>query len=186
MASLTNKGYMFDEVRRYIFNTMNMAKLADVVSFISSRTCSCENILKTGIYYHKRLRVTPKPHTVNIDYNEGTMVSQGQEYFVEMIASFSMNDLKQYLFKNAKINTTVYHDKRINGLLADYVKRYGIEQTLFMIDRAIEDSYDNEYSNELQLDKLVNYYDKARTCYNTAVNNCNSNGGNVICPRKRF
>lgn len=181
-----NKGYMFDEVRRYLFNTMNMTKLNDVISFISSRTSTHENILKTGVYYHKRLRVTPKPHVVNIDYNEGTMVSQGQEYFVEMIASFSMNDLKQYLFANAKINTTVYHDKRINGLLSDYVKRYGLEQTLFMIDIAIENSYDNEYSNELQLDKITNCFDRAKACYSTAINNCNSNGGNIICPRKRF
>jgi hypothetical protein len=55
-----------------------------------------------------------------------------------------------------------------------------------MIDKAIEDSYDNEYSNDLQLDKLANYYDRAKACYNTAINNCNSNGGNIICPRKRF
>lgn len=177
---------MFDEVRRYIFNTMNMAKMKDVISFIASRTSNHENILKTDVYYHKRLRVTPKPHVVNVDYNEGTMVSQGQEYFVEMIASFSMKDLKQYLFANAKINTDVYHDKRVNGLLADYVKRYGLEQTLFMIDIAIEQSYDNEFSNDLQLDKLANYYDRARACLNTAINNCNSNGGNIICPRKRI
>lgn len=181
-----NKGYMFDEVRRYIFNTINMATMKDVISFISSRTSTSENILKTGVYYHKRLRVTPKPYVVDVDYNEGTMVSRGQEYFVEMIASFSMKDLKQYLLTNAKINTNVYHDKRINGLLADYVKRYGLEQTLFMIDIAIEESYNNEFSNDLQLDKIANYYDKARACYNTAINNCNSNGGNIICPRKRF
>lgn len=181
-----NQGYMFDEVRRYIFNTMNMKTLKDVISFISSRTSEHENILKTGVYYHKRLRVTPKPHTVNIDYNEGTMVSQGQEYFVEMVASFSMNDLKQYLLSNARINTTVYYEKRINGLLADLVKRHGLEQTLFMIDMAIEDTYNNEFTNDLQLDKVLNYYDKAKIRYDTAINNCKSNGGNIICPRKRF
>jgi hypothetical protein len=186
MASLMNKGFMFDEVRRYIFNTTNMSNMKDVISFISSRTSNHENILKTGVYYHKRLRVIPKPHTVNIDYNTGTMVSQGQEYFVEMIASFSINDLKQYLFENAKINTTVYYDKRINGLLTDLVKRYGLEQTLFMIDTAIEDTYNNEYDNYLQVDKIINYYDKAMVCYKTAINNCKSNGGNIICPRKRF
>jgi hypothetical protein len=114
------------------------------------------------------------------------LVSQGQEYFVEMVASFSMNDLKNYLLTNAKINTTLFFDKRINGLLADYVKRYGLEMTLFMIDIAIETALENEYEHDIPLDKLQNYYERAKTCYKTAVNNCNFNGGDVICPRKRL
>lgn len=178
---ILDKGYTFKECVSIMLN--NMSNKANFkIANIMQHTCSCKNIIKQNqMYYHKELRIQPKPTTTDIDYNTGIMVSTKQEYFVEIAASYTIEDLIKYLLSFGYVNSYQWQYSRLKGLMEHYVKKYGIDIVLFMFE-AISDNIEEK---EFDFNKFDNYYQIAKGYMDNIINNCSANGGNKLEPRKR-
>ena len=180
-SSILDMGYTLNECVKILLNNMN-DKQKFKIMFIKNYTSSFENIIKQNqTYYHKELRIQPKPTTIDVDYNTGTMVSTKQEYFIEMAASYTLKDLMEYLLSFGYVNTQQWQYSRLKGLLEHYIKKYGIDTVLFMFE-AIADNIEERV---FDFNKFDNYYQIAKGYMNNIINNCSVNGGDKIEPRKR-
>lgn len=178
---ILDKGYTFKECISIMFKNMNNKsnfKIADIMKYTSKH----ENIIKQNqMYYHKELRIQPEPTITDIDYNTGTMISTEQEYFVEIAASYTIEELMKYLLSFGYVNTYQWQYSRLKGLMEHYIKKYGIDTVLFMFEAIA----DNIEEREFDFNKFDNYYQTAKSYMNNIINNCTSNGGDKIAPRKR-
>lgn len=178
---ILDKGYTFKECISIMFENMNNKanfKIANIMKYTSKHG----NIIKQNqMYYHKELRIQPEPTITDIDYNTGTMISTEQEYFVEIAASYTIEELMKYLLSFGYVNTYQWQYSRLKGLMEHYIKKYGIDTVLFMFEAIA----DNIEEREFDFNKFDNYYQTAKSYMNNIINNCTSNGGDKIAPRKR-
>ncbi len=178
---ILDKGYTFKECIKIMTSNMSNKHNFSIMD-ITKYTSLHENIIKQNqMYYHKELRIQPEPSVTNIDYNTGTMVSTKQEYFVEIAASYTMNDLMNYLLSFGYVNTHQWQHTRLRKLIEHYVKKYGIDIVLFMFEAIA----DNIEEREFDFNKFDNYYQIAKNYMNNIRNNCIANGGDKIEPKKR-
>lgn len=182
---ILDKGYTYKECMSIMLSSMSNTakkknfKIKDILSFSSNNG----NLLKQNkIYYHKELRINPEPHMVDIDYNTGNMVSTKQEFFVEMAASYTIDELVQYLLSFGYVNTKQWQPNRLKGLIKHYIGKYEIDIVLFMIEAVAN----NIETKEFDFNRFDNFYQTAKEYMNNIINNCKSNGGNTIEPRKRM
>lgn len=182
--NILDSGYTFKVIISALFNSfllkIKLSNPSDLASLLRNKPK--ENIIKQKIYYHKELRVQPEPSVTEVDYNTGTMISSGQEFFVEVAASYTMNDLIQYLLSFGYVNTTEYPINRLKGLLNFYLKKYDLDTVLFMME-AIADSIEDKQT--FNLERFDSYYSTATGYMHNIKNNCRATGGDVIIPRKR-
>lgn len=187
-----SKGWTFKEVSNNMHQCIkSKTPIDDIVNFF---TVKCHrnvgqydmNILApTQLYYHKQLKIISKPQCINVDYNAGTMVSnQPQEFFLEMAASYTVNELTDYFMSKDMIDTQEYSRSRISGLMKYYVDRYGIDAVLFMIEAACQDS-DSQERKMVNMREFENYYTTAKEFVENIKNNMKYAGGDKIVPRKR-
>ena len=178
---ILDKGYTFKECINIMFENMNSKhnfKIMDITRY----TSEFNNIIKQNqMYYHKELRIQPEPTTTDIDYNTGIMVSTKQEYFVETVASYTIKDLMNYLLSFGYVNNKQWYYSRLKGLIEHYVKKYGIDTVLFMLEAIA----DNIEEREFDFNKFDNYYQTARSYMQNITNNCIANGGDKVAFRKR-
>ena len=182
---ILDKGYTFEECNFILLSQMSSIdkKKSFSIKDILNYTSYHANMIKQNkMYYHKELRIQSQPCTVDIDYNTGTMISTGQEFFVEIVASYTMEDLINYLLSFGYINTRQWQSNRLKGMIKHYVNKYGLDATLFMIDAVS----DNIETKEFDLNRFDNYYSIAIGYMNNITNNCKANGGDKIEPRKRL
>lgn len=180
---ILDKGYTLKECTSIMLKNMNN-KNNFHISDILKCTSKHENIIKQNqMYYHKELRIQPKPSVTDIDYNTGTMVSTKQEYFVEIAASYTIEELMKYLLSFGYVNTYQWQYSRLKGLIEHYIKKYEIDTVLFMFE-AIADNIDKD-EREFDFNKFDNYYQTAKGYMNNIINNCSANGGDKIEPKRR-
>lgn len=180
-SCILDKGYTSKECINIILLNMNNKHNFHIMDILK-HTSKHENIIKQNqMYYHKELRIQPKPNTIDIDYNTGTMVSTKQEYFVEIVASYTIEDLLKYLLSFGYTNTYQWQYTRLKGLMKHYIKKYGIDTVLFMFE-AIANNIEEK---EFDFNKFDNYYQMAKSYMNNIINNCIANGGDKIVQRKR-
>ncbi len=102
------------------------------------------NLIKQGTrYYHKQLKIHPGPTVVNIDINAGTMVSRTQDFYLEEVASYTVEDLLRYFYKTVPFDVQAQQPSSMLGMLKYKIKQYGIDKLLFMMDRCAEYCQEN-------------------------------------------
>ena len=163
--------------------THNLNKNDFMISDIKAyKPSNGKNLIKQNqMYYHKELRVQAEPSVIDIDYNTGAMVSTTPEYFIEIVASYTMEDLMKYLMSFGYVDTKQWQYTRLYNLLKYYVNKYNLETVLFMLE-AINDGIEEKY---FDFNKIDDYYQTAKKYMNNIINNCKTNGGDIIAPRKR-
>ena len=160
-----------------------IAKTSDFSYFKSCKKQYGENIIKQGtIYYHKNLRVQPEPSVTDVDYDSGTMVSTKQEHFVEMVASYTLDELYDYFVSLNVYDTKQWQKNRVYNMLKYYVEKYDIDTVLFMFEAIINSLEEDQV---FDLNKIDNMYPLGQTYKQTALSNCRSNGSDTISPRTR-
>lgn len=184
LYEILNDGYTFKTVLDVLFGVFLQNKQFTNPNQIASYLSNApkDNLIKQEIYYHKELRIQPSPSVTEVDYNTGTMVSSGQEFFVEMAASYTLDELLQYLLSFGYVNTIEFTPNRIKGLLKHYLKKYGIDIVLFIMEAISNNIEDKQTFN---FDRFESYYSIANGYINNIKNNCHSTGGDKIIPRKR-
>ena len=155
----------------YNMSNKNNFKILDILAHKMSQE---RNLLEqNSMYYHKELRIQPEPSITDIDYNTGIMVSTKQEYFVEIAASYTIEDLMKYLLSFGYVDTCQWQYSRLKGLMEHYIKKYGIDIVLFMFEAIA----DNIEERSFDFNKFDNYFPIAKGYMNNIINNCISNGG---------
>lgn len=180
-----DKGFTFHEVLSIMFSYMNSIpkRQLRILDILKHRSSQSNMIKQNTMYYHKELRVQPEPSVTNIDYNTGIMVSSGQKFFVELVASYTMNDLVKYLLSFGYIDTIEYPINRIKGLLKFYLGKYDIDTVLFMMEAVLDTL---ESKERFDFAKFDSYYYTGSNYLSNIKNNCRSTGGDKIAPRERI
>lgn len=178
---ILDKRYTFKECVNILISNINNKKCFKILNILNYKSSFTNIIKQNQMYYHKELRIQPEPVVVDIDYNTGTMVSTKQEYFVEIAASYTIEELMNYLLSFKYVNTYQWQYSRLKGMMEHYIKKYGIDTVLFMfeaIDNNIEDG-------EFDFNKFDNYYQIAKKYMDNIINNCITNGGDTFEPKSR-
>lgn len=176
-------GHTFEEARFMIIDSWKKGKKGVSNAYPNNHN----NILKPGFYYHKELRVPQEMPMAYIDEETGAEVSLNRpEFYVEPVASYTLKQLKNYLDKTGMIDSMLYSDARVMGLLKYYVNKFGLETTLYMIDNA--DGKRKAKEEKIQLEKLDRHYAEAVQDFKAHKENNIKAGGNkcVLRSRKGF
>lgn len=189
IKELLSKGWIAEHILKTVLSSkINFSKAnSKIIPLFNEKVPSVKNILKQNIFYlHNQLRISSKPAQIDFDLNTGEFKKVVEDYFLELRADFTMDELIEYYFKH----TNLYENKsksliRAKGALAWLVEKYSLEQVLFMIDEA------DNHIQSCNLPKLKNildvqdYYAAAKETYQRRYTECRYNGVDKIVPRKR-
>lgn len=142
------------------------------------------NLLKCGVrYYHKELNLMSKLPAINHDIDNGTLTSSKVEYYLEPVASYTIDDVLKYFYSKNMADTTEYNYKRMYGMFKFKIDAYGLEKVLFMIEAAAR-MYESEHKI-FTLNDFDTYNTTASQYLEEIKNNCKYSGGEEYVIRKR-
>ena len=144
------------------------------------------NLLRSKtFYYHNALRLTSAPPRREIDYNTGEIKNVNEAYFLEMKASFTIDDLVDYYIKQVRPTNMNNARARFTGSFNYLLKSYSVEEILFMIDvhaNHIMSGDRNKPSTPLD---ITHFYDIAIEMRDNKRTETVLSGGKKIVRKKR-
>ena len=132
------------------------------------------------IYFHKELRITQKPPTLEFDYNTGKVIRTQEPYFLEMKSTYTINNIIKY-YKDTINPLKKINEKRIDGAFRWLLKNYDLEILLYMID--ISSYEENKILNPLD---IRNCEYEAMEKYQSILKLSKLNGDDKIVPKRRL
>jgi len=146
-----------------------------------------KNLLSSGkFYYHNELRIMPGPPIINIDYNTGEITRTQEEHFLEMKASYTIDNLYDYYCKQMLSDAPEGSQGRFKGILRWIVKNHGIDIALFMIDVAANHVSSEDLRPPTTPLYIVDFVDMAHKVYNHKVTETKTMGEDKIEPKRRI
>lgn len=186
---LLANGWVVQELVRYLkLAAQNKDQGAkDILGFFQDKKPAYVNLLiPNKMYYHNELRITSKPPVIDYDYDTGECVRKVEDYFLEMRASYTLEELTAYFKRNAHLYIPeIMTDSRLKGALKWLTQNYDIEMVLFMIDIAENQIAFNDAPPLKNPSNLHEYFLNAKAGYEHKMNQCRLAGGAKIVPRKR-
>ena len=178
-----DNGYTYEELRRTIIEAFHSKQLFPHYRY--EKPCKQDgNLLKQGVmYYHKQLKLISTLPVVNHDIDKGTMTSEKVEYYLEPVASYTMNDLLTYFYSKDMADVQEYNPKRMTGIFRHMIDKYGLDKLLFMIEGAAR-MYESE-RKIFALSDFDSYSSTASQYLDEIKNNCKYSGGDKYVYRKR-
>lgn len=140
-------GYTYHEIKEEILITFYTHKNFrwDKFKYRKNKDANDINLLKPNQrYYHKELKIVSKPPTIDRNIDHGTLVSRTPEYFLEPVASYTIQELVQYFIHTMPLNISEWPLNKTIGMLKYKVNQFGLDRLLFMIDMAAEDNKANQ------------------------------------------
>jgi hypothetical protein len=189
VVELLDKGWTAEELGSHIKNyyTANRGAMMDLKAYFRNLKPTKVNLLKPcNFYYHNELRITTPPPVVDFDYNTGELIRTVEDYYLEMKASYTIDELANYFLSKVGLCPGEAMTKnRIIGALQWLANNYDIDLILFMIDIA-DDIIVTNNLNKLRIPSDVKeYYAEAKELMNNKITECKVAGGDKIVPRKR-
>lgn len=181
MAAILNNGYTYQIVLNDILIAFKNRSNLNFNKY--SNPCDL-NLIKQGVmYYHKELKImSPLPVVVH-DIDAGTLTSEPTEFYVEPVASYTIDDLLKYFYSKNMADTTEYNSKRMQGMFKYMIQKYGIDKLLFMIEHAAR-MFDAE-KQQFSLTTFDSFSSTASRYLEEIKNNCKYSGSDKYVPRKR-
>lgn len=144
------------------------------------------NLVKQGtIYYHKELKIMNSLPMIHHDVDSGTITNSQAEYYVEPVASYTLDDLLQYFYSKNIADTVEFNYKRMYGMFRHKLGVYGLDKLLFMIEAATRACEAN--NRPFTLDNFDSHNQMASQYLEEIKNNCKFAGGeNLYVKRKRM
>lgn len=155
----------------------------DLQKFFSNRTPSPINLLNPyQMYYHNQLRIVPPAPVVDIDIESGALRVLQPEYYMEIRASYTVQDLTAYFLSTVPCSRGI--ELRMEKAFDWLLNQYDIDTLLFTIDAmAIYRSQDTVVS-ATPLD-LQDYVAAGTDMRNTKITELKLLGKVEEVPRKR-
>lgn len=185
LANALNNGYTYETIRNDIFKAFYTKTMFPFSKY--NKQCNDENrnLLRQGtMYYHKELKLMNSLPTIDYDVDKGTMTSSKIEYYLEPVASYTIDDLLKYFYSKNMADKQEYNYKRMYGMFRHKVEQYGLDKVLFMIEAAAR-MYNSEHKI-FSLSDFDSYSSIASSYLEEIKNNCKYSGGDCYVPRKRM
>ena len=178
-----DNGYTYEELHKAILEAFHSKQLFP--NYRYEKPCKHDgNLLKQGtMYYHKQLKLMNSLPVVNHDIDKGTMTSDKVEYYLEPVASYTINDLLQYFYSKNMADVQEYNPKRMAGMFKHMIEKYGLDKLLFMIEGASR-MFESEHK-VFTLTDFDSYSSTASQYLEEIKNNCKYSGGGKYVYRKR-
>lgn len=97
------------------------------------------NLLKPGwFYYHSELRLSPPPPKSKYDPKTRTIVREVEPYFLEMKASYTLEELVEYYCKTMGLEINPNRMTRYKAAFLSLLESYSLDLILFTIDAAAD------------------------------------------------
>lgn len=109
----------------------------EVRKLFNQQTPTSQNLLSPSVfYYHNALRLTSKPPKRQFNIDEGTFVRINDPYFLEMRASYTVEELVEYYARQFSMKLHRQEYSRYVGSFNWLLGMYDVELILFMIDES--------------------------------------------------
>ena len=168
-----------------LINKINTVNDIDKSPFVFFNIKSNGNLLDPEkFYYHNELRKCPPPPRRTWDINTGEIISEKQEYFLEMKASYTVGEIMAYLYKKEFLSKAIQDKNRTLGSIRFLLKKYDIDFLLFLIDTA-NDIYSSTQRYARSLVEVSEYEDEAKSNYEKKITESNISGQNKVVTKKR-
>lgn len=182
-------GWTLDEIQKVLrtFIAKHPNVRPDIPKLFSKVNCKRANLLTQGVfYYHNQLRITPGPPKRDLDYNTGEIIRIDEEFFLEIRASYTIDDLADYYIYQLAITPSVQERTRLIGAIRYLLKQYPIDLLLFMIDQATNYlQYGDKSRRDYNPLNLSDYRGEAEGAMNEKATETKLSGDDRIVPRKR-
>lgn len=144
------------------------------------------NLLESGVfYYHSELRLTSAPPKREIDYDSGEITVINEPYFLEMKASYTVDDLIRYYAKQTRIKLLDHEISRFKGSFNWMLKTYSLEDVLFMIDATVNMCMSEDMPMPQSPLDIQAHIKDARDARNQKITETIQAGGDKIVRKKR-
>lgn len=154
------------------------------ISFFKSIRPAGNLLDQSKFYFHNELRLLPGPPKRIWDINSGEIVSVTEEYFLEMRASYTIEDVIAFIRKKEFLAKTLFDINRAKGSITFLLKKYDIDFLLFLLDTA-NDIYSSKQKFARSLVEISEFEDEARENYERRITESKINGDCKIVPKKR-
>lgn len=153
--------------------------------FKTINSSSSPNLIAANrFYYHNELRVFPEPPTRELNIDTGEIEKTEFEYFLEMKASYTMNDLVKYIYSKDSFSLLKNNENRLKGGLKSLLCKYDIEVILFTID-TVDVLYIPNQKKIKNIFEIEDYIQEGKVNLNMKVTESVYNNTNCIVPKKR-
>jgi hypothetical protein len=153
--------------------------------YFKSIKSSCVNLIDPqNFYYHNELRVFPEAPRRTLNPNTGVIEKTEFEYFLEIKASYTMDDLINYIGSKNPFTNIVSNKTKLTGSLKFLLNKYDMDFLLYLID-ALCVSYDNQKRKAKNIFEIEDFIEEAKFNYNLKFSESALNGTNKVTPRKR-
>lgn len=136
------------------------------------------------MYYHNELRLIPEAPMKCLDINTGEIETVYQDYFLEMKASYTIEDLCKYIKKKEFLSNTMENEARAKGSLKFLTGKYDIDFLLFLIDTANE-MYSCNLRYARNILDISDFEREAKGNYERRVTECAISNTDKIVYKKR-
>jgi hypothetical protein len=188
-SQLLMNGWTQEEIINVVkaYQHSDPTTIPNVEQIFQGTTTRAENLLvPKAFYYHPQLRILPPPVKRDLDYNTGVISKPEEEYFLEMRASYTINQLIDYFVIAFELNPSQEDIQRYRGSFKFLLKQHNIDTVLFMIDAAHNNLYteDNDL-HDFKPIKLGDYRTMAEDMLNWIRTETKRSGDDHVVPRKR-
>lgn len=181
LADILNNGYTFTMLHKDIMTAFTHHRDLDLAKY--KKPCSL-NLIKQGVmYYHKELKIINQLPAVVHDIDAGTLTSVPTEFYVEPVASYTIEDLLKYFYSRTMADTAEFNPKRMSGLFSHMIDKYGLDKLLFMIEAAAR-MFDAEHKI-FTLADFDSYSSTASHYLEEIKNSCTFSGEDKYVPKRR-
>lgn len=137
-------------------------------------------------YYHNQLRLMPGPPKRILDINTGTILKDETPYYLEMRASYTVDDLTDYYVRQSGLAIAPNERKRMIGSFNYLLKTFDVEMVLFMIDAGVNAAYSEDLGkDQLSPLKLADYAAVAEVQLGEKRTENITAGDDRVVPRRR-
>lgn len=144
------------------------------------------NLLRSDeFYWHNQLRVMPGPAKVEFDLDKGTITRKQEPWFLEMRASYTVEDLLDYYLKQFDLTSSDINVNKYLGTFRYLLSRYDIDLLLFMIDACANDRKEADEGPPLDPIIVGEYEYLGQQAMNRKITENRQAGGDRIEPRRR-
>ena len=176
-------GYTYNDIINIINN--NKSCIKNLKNLCGSKKNNGDiNLLQCKFYYHNQLRILPPPPVSEYNPYTCTITHSEIEYYLEMRASYTLDDLIEYIKTKTSMKYLFNNKPRLLGALKVQITKYDIDLLLFLID-VVDVIYCNKKNYLKNIFEIDDYLQEAKECLNLKHTENVINGTNKIVPKKR-
>lgn len=185
IKQLLSAGWSSDEII-YMMKLENDWTLQEFKHSFKGKKPKDKNLLKPDEYYwHPQLRCTPGAPKRAIDYDTGMITKIEEPHFLEMRASYTLDDLYWYYIAQHSEPETQGEVNKWKGALRYLLSQYSIDTILFMIDASANFIRAEDYQPFSSPLDMADYVREAQRMMGEKITEERMAGDEGIVPKRR-